>query len=71
MRKCLNIEADLTKIMVGLSRRKGPPSFERLKTRLAVNRGKALGMPKRYPSPWVERRARARWQKRAQRDGWF
>lgn len=60
------LNLNLDKLMVSIARaQKRPPAFNRLKHQLRINHGKAIGLPRRYPSQWLENRIRDRWERKS------
>lgn len=65
MRRQMRAQPWIDKLCVRMDRQRHQPMRHvPLKERLALNRGRAKGLPIRYPSQWVENRERDRWQGR-------
>lgn len=63
MRKSVRSMPWIDKLCVAIQRRqKQPKRHAPLREQLALNRGKAIGLPRKYPSAWLENRIRDRWQ---------
>ncbi len=63
MRRIVRSQPWIDQLCVSMDRKRHHPlRHAPLKEQLARNRGKAIGLPRRYPSQWLENRIRDRWQ---------